>query len=143
MKQSLSLIIGFSILLIACSPKGYVYNSRKLQKVTITDFGELYSTYDLSSKEKKELKKQLKDQTWVDEIVEYSNEENWPEAIQELDDRLENRPTIKKYNFYKVATIDSKTIVIAPEDKNMHMPYKYRPAGSFYMIFNSDAVKVK
>lgn len=125
----------------ACSPKGFMYDGKKADQVTIRDMGEMYSTYNISSSEKEELSRQLKNQSLVDEIVRYSKESTWPSAVNTLDERLSNRSTMMKYHFFKVAKIGNKTIVTIPQSENKHMPAGYVPNGPMYMIFASSVVK--
>jgi hypothetical protein len=133
----------FICFVISCSPKGFVFDGKKLQQVTVSDIGEMYSTYNLSSKEKTELGNQLTDQNLVDEVVMFCNEKKWPEAVNSLEKRLKVRQTIKNYTFYKVATIGNKTIVSIPKEKNKKMPQGFVPDGPMYMIFASEVVKNK
>jgi hypothetical protein len=140
-KPTLLLLVCF---IVSCSPKGFMFDGKRLQQVTISDLGEMYSTYNLSSKEKTELGNQLSDQNLVDEIMMFCNEKKWPDAVNTLEKRLKVRQQMMKYTFYKVATIGgNKTIVSIPKDKNKKMPDGFVPTGPMYMIFASDVVKNK
>lgn len=125
--------------LISCN-KGFFIDGKKAQQVAITDLGEMYSTYNMSISEKEELGRQLNNKSLVDEISRYSKENTWPDAMNTLDERLNNRPTMMKYHFYKVATLGNKTIVSIPKEKNTHMPASFIPNGPMYMIFASSVV---
>lgn len=109
----------------------------------MSDMGDLFSTYKLSDTDKKELSNQLQNKALLDQIVTYSKEENWPDAVNTLNKRLNARTTMMKYRFFKVGSIGNKTIVSVPADKNRHMPYGFVPAGVMYMVFKSSTLKSK
>lgn len=132
-------VFAFFIFLSSCN-KGFIIDGKKAQQVTISDMGEMYSTYNISNAEKEELGRQLTNKALVDEIVRYSKEATWPSAVNTLDERLSTRSTMAKYHFYKVATLGSKTIVSIPKDKNGHMPAGFVPSTPMYMIFASSVV---
>lgn len=144
MKPGMFLLLTFflSSCLISCN-KSFFIDGKKAKQVVITDLGEMYSTYNMSSSEKEELGRQLNNKSLVDEISRYSKENTWPDAMNTLDERLNNRPTMMKYHFYKVATLGNKTIVSIPKEKNMHMPARFIPNGPMYMIFASSVVMGK
>jgi len=95
----------FSALLLfagACKTQQAATGS-SLKKVTITNPGELFSTYDLGG--------DLEAVAAIDaltgytaeqkeEVYKYSNEEEWPEGMKSLDSRTTNREQIKKYKAY-------------------------------------------
>ena len=103
--------------------------------------GDLYSTYKFTDADKQELSSQLQNKELVNQIITYSKEENWPDAINSLDKRLKARATMLKYHFYKVASFGNKTILTLPPQKNRHMPYGFVPAGTMYMVIKSSSVK--
>jgi hypothetical protein len=130
-----AILIGIS----SCN-RFFFFDGKKAQAVTIADMGEMYSTYNLSNAEKEELGRQLNNKSLVDEIARYSKENMWPDAVNTLDERLNNRNTMMQYHFYKVATLGSKTIVTIPRNKNGHMPAGFIPTGPMYMVFASSVV---
>ena len=103
--------------------------------------GDLFSTYKFTDADKKELINQLLNKNLVEQIITYSKEENWPDAINSLEDRLRSRTTMLKYHFYKVAVIGNKTVLSVPPEKNRHMPYGFVPAGAMFMVFKSSSLK--
>lgn len=103
--------------------------------------GDLYSTYKFTDADKQELSAQFQNKDVVNQIITYSKEENWPDAINSLDKRLKARATMLKYHFYKVASFGNKTILTLPPQKNRHMPYGFVPAGTMYMVIKSSSVK--
>lgn len=143
MKRYSRLLIPVLFLLVACSPKGFLFDGKKLPEVTISDLGELYSTYKFTSQDEQQIKSQLKDQSLFSEIRTFSNEEKWPSGVNTLEKRLNTRSTMKNYHFYKVATIGTKTIVAVPAEKNKHMPSSFIPSGPMYMVFASKVVMIK
>lgn len=132
----------FTVALAGCS-KGFYIDGKKANQVVITDLGEMYSTYNITETEKSEVSRQLNDKTLITEIVRYSKENQWPDAVNTLDERLENRAVMMKYHFYKVASFGSKTIVVVPQEKNKHMPAAYIPQTPMYIIFSSSVVSGK
>lgn len=144
MKRSIKLILAVTFFVFtACTPAGYMFDGKKIPGVTISDIGDLYSTYNLGSQEKQQLGNQLKNQSLLNEIVTYSKESQWPDAVNSLEKRLKVRATLAKYNFYKVASIGTKTIVSVPVEKNRHMPQGFVPTSPMYMIFSSSVVLSK
>ncbi len=123
--------------------KSFYFDGGKAKQAMITDMGEMYSTYNMSAAEKEELSKQLKNKALTDEIVRYSKENMWPDAVNTLDERLNKRDMMMKYKFYKVAVIGDKTIVTIPASKNKHMPAAFIPTGPMYMIFAKSVVVSK
>ena len=136
-------LVPVIFLLFACSPKGFLFDGKKLPEVSISDLGELYSTYKFTSQDEQQIKSQLKDQSLFSEIKTFTNEEKWPSGVNTLDKRLNARSTMKNYHFYKVATIGTKTIVVVPMEKNKHMPSSFVPTAPMYMVFASKVVMLK
>ncbi len=133
----------FLVVFISSCNKGFYFDGQKAKEVSISDMGEMYSTYNMSNAEKEEIGRQLKNKALVDEIVRYSKENTWPDAVNTLDDRINNRAVMTKYNFYKVGTIGNKTIVTIPKEKNTHMSAGFIPAEPLYIIFASSVVANK
>ena len=144
MKILYKFCFAFFLVAILCScNKGFYFDGQKAKEVSISDMGEMYSTYNMSNAEKEELGRQLNNKALVDEIVRYSKENTWPDAVNTLDDRINNRAIMTKYNFYKVGTIGNKTIVTIPKEKNTHMSAGFIPAGPMYILFASSVVANK
>ncbi len=136
-------IIAFLVVIATGCAKAFYFDGKKATEVRITDLGEMYSTYNITEADKTEIKQQLKDKNLIDEIVRYSKENQWPDAVNTLDERLDNRSVMMKYNFYKVASFGNKTIVAIPQEKNKHMPAAYIPQAPMYIIFASKVVASK
>lgn len=126
----------------ACS-KSFMIDGKKARQVTVTNLGEMYSTYNMSEAERGEVSAQLNNKALLDEIIRYSKENTWPDGVNTLDDRLNSRSTMAKYHFYKVATFGNKTIVSVPKEKNGHMPASFVPTGPMYIIFASSVIESK
>lgn len=143
MKFIPQVMILLLVVVAAGCTKGFYIDGQKATEVRITDLGEMYSTYNITETEKTEIKQQLKDKNLILEIVRYSKENQWPDAVNTLDERLDNRSVMMKYNFFKVASFGNKTIVAVPQEKNKHMPAAYIPQGPMYIIFASKVVASK
>ncbi len=128
--------------LSSCTSRFY-FDGKKTTQVTVTDLGEMYSTYNLTKSEKEEILSQLNNKALLDEIIRYSKESTWPDAVNTLDERIAGRTTMLKYHFYKVAIFGNKTIVSVPKEKNTHMPAGFIPTGPMYIIFVNTVVKGK
>ncbi len=133
----------FLLVVVSSCTKGLFFDGKKVQPVMIIDMGDMYSTYNMTNAEKEEVSRQLNNKALLDEIIRYSKETMWPDAVNTLDERLNSRVTMMKYRFYKVATLGNKTIVTIPQNKNKHMPPGFIPGGPMYMIFVTTAVVVK
>ena len=137
------IILLLAVVAFSACTKGFYIDGKKATAVKVTDLGEMYSTYNLSEAEKTEVSRQLNNKSLLDEIVRYAKENTWPDAVNTLDDRLSNRKTMERYNFYKVASFGNKTIVNVPAEKNQHMPAAYIPQGPMYIIFAGSVVASK
>jgi hypothetical protein len=138
--QRASLMVMIVFYFTACLSSKFVFDGKKLSEVSVTDIAELYATYKLTKEDRQELSTQLSNKSLVDQIATYSLEENWPNAINTLNERLKVRSAMLNYHFYKVGTFGNKTVVAVPASKNRHMPEGFVPAGAMYMIFKSTAV---
>ena len=136
------LLIGF-IASVSCTSRKFQFDGKKTQEVTVADMGDLYSSYSFKQSDKAELSSQLNNKELVNQVVTYSQEQNWPDAVNTLEKRLGARNTMLRYRFFKVGVIGNKTVVAVPASKNRHMPYGFVPAGAMYMIFKTEAIKGK
>ena len=136
------LLIGF-IAAVSCTARKFQFDGKKAQEVTVADMGDLYSSYSFKQSDKAELSSQLNNKELVNQVVTYSQEQNWPDAVNTLEKRLGARNTMLRYRFFKIGVIGNKTVVAVPASKNRHMPYGFVPAGAMYMIFKTEAVKGK
>lgn len=138
---ALLLILLFMMPHSASAQKKYKTFGRKCAAVSITDPGEMYSTYELSSEEQGDILKSGVSEDLMGDILGYDNEGSWPEAMTNLDSRLENAAVIMKYKAFKVATWDSKCVLVIPAKYNANMPQGFAPDHDFYMIINKIGIK--
>ncbi|MFT3843932.1 MAG: hypothetical protein QM725_02680 [Lacibacter sp.] len=140
MKSVYSVIVLAFLITSFTSCSKFFFDGKKASPVMITDMGEMFSTYNLSNSEKEEILRQLNNKALLDEIIRYSKESMWPDAVNTLDERITGRVTMMKYHFYKVATFGNKTIVAVPKEKNTHVPAGFVPTSPMYIIFVSSVV---
>jgi hypothetical protein len=121
----------------------------KLSKVTITDPGELFSTYELeddaagvaalnalpglSAEEKAD-------------IYKYSTEANWPTGMATLESRQKNRELIKKYNAYMLTSFTNSSnrkisILEVPKSKNSSISGEMALDHDIYIIITDMGIK--
>ncbi len=120
----------------------------KLKPVTITDPGELFSTFDLEGTEAAVSAINALTTVSADEkkdIYKYSQEGNWPGGMATLDDRLKNREEIKKYNAYFLTSFAAgdRTVNIlkVPMSKNGHMKGAMGLDHDIYIVITSLGIK--
>lgn len=132
------IIGGDAVSFDAGSSRGSVsYSSAK--QVTVTNFGDLYSTYSFSGSDEDDIKNVVGSSVFQD-IVTYGHERNWPSAISAFDDRQTNRP--KMYNYYVelVCEFGDRVVVRAPVSKNSHMSGGMRLTHDIYFIIGKTGV---
>lgn len=133
----------FAAMLYSCSSKILLFNGKKLPEVTIADIGDLYASYTLTAQEEQQLAAQIRDAALMQEIKVFSQETNWPEAINTLNKRLAVRRMLTSYTYYKLAVVGTRTLVVVPADKNRDLPAAFIPQTNMYMFFNSRSVLQK
>jgi len=115
--------------------------------IQIINSGELLSTYNLAGaeNEKAEIRKQVGEKLLQD-IINNSQESNWPQGISTLDARNSNRPRINEYVAYKVASFgsDGQFVVLRiPASQNQFQPYNLIPKRDIYFIIGKSGVEAK
>ncbi|MBX7241729.1 MAG: hypothetical protein K1X92_08265 [Bacteroidia bacterium] len=136
-------LVSLLLVLSACGASTYSFAGKKSPAATIIDSGELYSTYELTASERKNLITQgLKDED-IRKIEKYGTESNWPDGIATLDGRDAVRPEITKYNTYKIATLDggNKWVLLIPAAKNKHMPENMKPKNDIFFFMGASGMK--
>ncbi|TXI84105.1 MAG: hypothetical protein E6Q37_09070 [Crocinitomicaceae bacterium] len=106
----------------------------------IVNPGALYSSYDFEEDHGK-LKPAIRvsgSSADVTRIITYSNETNWPAAMQQLDSRISNRANIQLYTVYKILHTSDYCILIVPAAENKHMPENMRPSQDIFFIMTLD-----
>jgi hypothetical protein len=110
--------------------------AQEISVLTITDPGELYSTFDFSTADKDAVIAAVGIDRF--EAINLSCHENqWPSGIANLDSRNENRDKIKQYHITLVTTLGEKSIVEINSVDNNHMPADMLAPSSFYFVIGS------
>jgi hypothetical protein len=135
-KLEFSLI--FSLLFFGISFTGLAQESKSL---SITNPGELFSTYNIGEAEKTIIVKAV----GIDKfnaINQACHESEWPTGISNLNSRGERLDQMKQYSIIMVTTLDDKCIIeIRPED-NRSMPKDMQSDKSFYFIMNASGLNL-
>lgn len=106
---------------------------------TVTNFGDLYSTYNFGGDELKRIASEV-GQSMADDIETYANESNWPSGISAFSDRQTNRPKMYDYNLDYLCTIGDKAILRAAKANNGHMVGNMRLTHDIYFVVNESSV---
>lgn len=79
----------------------------------------------------------------VQEVIDYSNERNWPGAMSTLQGRNDNRAAISGYVAYPAVNLkDGRYILWIPAAENQHMPANLRPTKNFYMMIGEAGIQI-
>ena len=79
----------------------------------------------------------------LQEVLDYSNERNWPGSMSTLQGRNENRAAISKYVAYPFVDLgDGRYILWIPANENQHMPANLRPTKNFYMMIGASGIQM-
>lgn len=145
MKQTTTIILSTLVLLFvcACGATTYQLMGKKYPAVVIDDPGELYSTYEFTKADRKELIEQgFKDET-IRNIEKMAVETNWPIGIKELDGRSALREKMKQYKAFKIGKISGgeKAIIAIPASSNKKMPKDMRPAQDIFFVIGTGGLK--
>lgn len=109
---------------------------------TIVDPGSLFSTYDFTE-DIGTLKAATKLQgagKILTDITIYSQEGTWPEGLNSLDSRLENREEFFNYKVYKIVSTADYCILIVPAAENKNLDAKFRPTRDIYFVMETVGV---
>jgi hypothetical protein len=109
---------------------------------TIVDPGSLFSTYDFTEdigmlKPAANLQGAGKILT---DITTYSQEGKWPEGLNSLDSRLENREEFFKYTVYKIVATADYCILVVPAAENKNLDTKFKPTRDIYFVMETVGV---
>ena len=108
----------------------------------VTDFGQLYSTFNWDQKTTTELNTAL-GSDWAAKVVASSVESAWPSGIATLQGRTDNRPLMATYKLYYLTTIDgSRAVLVAPAAENKHLPANMQSTKDIYFLFSRSAVEL-
>ena len=118
---------------------------KNLPEAKIISPGDLYATYDMATDAEgiEALNKRGMSQPEIDAVIFRSQERNWPEGIDQFDERFPKLDQFKKYKAYVGAKWGGKVLLIIPTEKNKKMPILLRPYVDIYFVYDEKAVEVK
>lgn len=119
-------------------------NWRSMPKARITSPSQVYATYDLARDAEAiaVLKEQGMSQAEIDAVIFRSHERNWPEGIDDLNERLPKLEQFKKFQAHIAAHWGDKVLLVIPAELNTKLPPSLRPYMDIYMVYTSPAVAV-
>lgn len=107
--------------------------------VLITDFGQLYSSYDWK-KSDVELTESL-GKILADEVMAGSIESAWPEGIRSVLSRVENRSLMAFYRVYYITTLKNTVVILgAKANENRHMPENMQSEKDIFFVVGHSGV---
>jgi USP8 interacting len=115
--------------------------ANSFESATVTNFGDLYSTYNFGGDELRRIASEV-GQSMADDIEVYANESSWPSGISGFDDRQTNRPKMYNYNLEHVYTLGDKAILRAAKANNGHMVGNMKLTHDIYFVVNESSVDV-
>ena len=127
----------------ACGATSYTLAGKTHAATFIINPSDLYSTYEFSKSDRKELLAQGFNDDLMRNIEKMANETNWPTAISNLDGRFQLRDQLKQYKAFKIAQIGAgdKAIVAIPAAQNKKMPENLRPSKDIFFIMAASGLK--
>lgn len=94
-------------------------NYKKFMKVVLADPGQLYSTYQFDSGDSNAVSVAMKGKKdLTNMVIEYSREDNWPDGLNTLDDRLALKEILITLKVYLIADLGDKYLIIVPQKVN-------------------------
>lgn len=107
------------------------------QPITVTDWGSLYSSSELSAEDKDEIIAQSS-AAELEKVLKAYRDSQWPSGINDLDERLNKRAELARYKVYKVAALSSgSVVVVAPPQENKHMPSDMQSDKDIYFVIGN------
>lgn len=127
----------------ACGTTSYTLAGKTHPATFIINPSDLYSTYEFSKADRKELISQGFNDDMIRNIEKMANEANWPAAISNLDGRFQLRDQLKQYKAFKIAQIGAgeKAVVAIPAVQNKKMPENMRPIKDIFFIMDVSGLK--
>lgn len=118
---------------------------KNLPTAKILQVAELYATPDLGSDQEAidALTRRGMNQAEIDAVIFRSHERNWPEGIDQFEERQALLPQFKKFKAYVGAQWGDKVLLIIPVEKNKQMPKLMRPYVDIYFVYKKEAVEMK
>ena len=109
---------------------------------SIVNPGSLISTYDFTE-DNSGLRSLIQSEgagKLMNDILRYSQEDQWPEGLKSLDSRLDNREQFFDFTVYKLAANGDYTILVMPASENQTIDELFKPVRDIYFIFESSGV---
>lgn len=118
---------------------------RKRAKVKIIKPDDLYATYDLAADSNglRALAKAGMSGPEIDAVIFRSTQRNWPDGIDDFEERYPLLEKFTKYRAWLGASWDDKALLIIPVEKNRRMPANMRPYLDLYFVYALPAVRVR
>lgn len=118
---------------------------KNLPEARILSPGDLYATFDMANDQEAldALNKRGMSQPEIDAVIFRCHERNWPEGIDQFDERYPRLNEFKKYKAFVGAKWADKVLLIVPVEKNKKMPKLLRPYVDIYFVYSAQAVEIK
>jgi ABC-type uncharacterized transport system YnjBCD substrate-binding protein len=136
MKRTLLFLLLSGLLITAQAQK---IKFKGLEKVSITDPGQLYSTYKYEDSDLATLRSVLENEAQVSYVAEYSSEVTWPDGLSTLQGRTQLQETIKSFNAYELADLGDKHVLMIPAKKNKKSGVKLTQ--DIFMIMGTSGIR--
>lgn len=126
-----------TVLAQACIAQADRWNDRPT--VSISDPGELFSTYDLSgdAEAMNALKAAGLGSPDIGRVLAGCHERNWPVDINTLEGRGARRDQIAQYRVRRVCTWQDFSLLVVPTGENTHMPAGMTSGEDFFFIMGN------
>ncbi len=144
MKQTTTIICTIFLLFVwACGVTTYQLADKKYSSIIIQNPGDLYSTYEFSKSDRRELIEQGFKDELIRTMEKMSIEAAWPAGIADLAGRFEMRDAFKTYKAFKIAHIGAgeRVILVIPAKANKKMSPKMRPNQDIFFVMEATGIK--
>lgn len=127
--HKITTFLAITILLFACKTQSnsskvaydvHTYPQEKISNTNLILGSYIFSENDIANLEKRRLSQKV-----IQDIVAYSNQSNWPLALQNILDGTKAKQTFALYNtFLIVSNMDESDVMIyaVPYEENKQMP---------------------
>lgn len=140
LRLSLLALLLVSAVTLHAQPKKYRIEGKKCPRVTLTDPGEFYSTYDFSESDIQAMRDNKLKPALIDRIMQNHREESWPAKLGQLDERIDHPEQMKAYTLYEVTTFGNIHVLVAPAKHNSTLPEGWAPQHDIFFIVNDKAL---
>lgn len=117
-------------------------NAQESKLITISDPGELYSTYNFTTADQEQIIKAY-GQARFDAINNASHESQWPSGIAQLSSRTDRREQMMLYKVKVIAVLGEKSLIEIDPANNKHMPADMVAAKPFYFVIGNSGIGEK